>query len=466
MRLRQKTPKSLICDGAEFVFVSKSLKMDSIALGRAYRASGLRLKYRRFAMAGKRLVSLALAPLLALFAERGLCQDSLYVPSEPTAVFTAGAAFLTTTRDTSLAPAGPFIAGPDSGRLSFADAEFGYQSGVRAFLAMSSNGIRIEGIFSDYGAWNSVGSGTLTQGVAFDEGRITNWAGGNFINLTTGFESLHAATDSAMGGTPDEEEGLGRSVAFPGDDLPTYEVLYRSILQSFELNMVTEDPAARVQIGLGYRNLQLDEVASVGITGTLRAVDATAPFSGGISHNALTTFGGLTHLAGTADGFEDETGNLSALPDTLQMFHDARTSNDLNGAQLIFSEQIMYWRGWTIDGIGKAGAYHNHVNATVSERYIGTDPGSGNSSTYGRTYADSKSQLAFAGSVGLQSNFPLSRNWSVIGGYEMMYMYGVALSPEQYAGVTGTTFVGRTFNADTHGELISHGGNLGLQYSY
>ncbi len=417
-------------------------------------------------MAGKRLVVLALAPMLALFAERGLCDDSLYTPCEPASVFSAGAAFLTTTRDTSLAPSGPFIAGPDSSRLGFADAEFGYQSGFRAFLAMSSNGIRIEGIFSDYGAWNSVSSGTLTRGVAFDEGRDFSWAGGNQINLTTGFESLHAATDSAMGNPPDEYEGLGRSTAFPGDALPNYEVLYRSLLQSFELNAVTEDPAARVQIGLGYRNLQLDETASVGLTGTLRAVNVAAPFSGGISHNALITSGGLTHLGGTADGFEDETSNLSALPDTLQMFHDARTSNDLNGAQLIFSEQIMYWHGWTIDGIGKAGVYHNHVNANVSERYIGTDPFLGDSSTYGRTFADSKSQLAFAGSIGLQSNFPLSNHWSVIGGYEMMYMYGVALSPEQYAGVTGTTFAGRTFNADTHGELLSHGGNLGLQFSY
>jgi hypothetical protein len=48
----------------------------------------------------------------------------------------------------------------------------------------------------------------------------------------------------------------------------------------------------------------------------------------------------------------------------------------------------------------------------------------------------------------------------------MTYIYGVALSPEQYAGVTGATFVTRTFNADTHGEIIAHGGNAGLQFSY
>ena len=101
------------------------------------------------------------------------------------------------------------------------------------------------------------------------------------------------------------------------------------------------------------------------------------------------------------------------------MFHDARTSNSLNGAQVVLSEQFMYWKGWTIDGIAKAGAYHNQVKASVSETYIGTDPGPGGDS-----------------------------------------------SPEQYAGVTGPTFVTRTFNADTHGEIIAHGGNAGLQFSY
>jgi hypothetical protein len=306
----------------------------------------------------------------------------------------------------------------------------------------------------------------LTAGLAFDEGIGGPWAGANQIDLTTGFESLHAAASAGMGGDADEFEGLGPVGGF-ADDLPTYSVLYRSIMQSYEVNVVTEDPEARVQIGLGYRHISLDELASVGIEGSLRAIAAVGPPNGGISHNSLITFGGLTHVAGTANGFEDATSNASALPDTLQMLHDARTSNSLNGAQVILSEQFMYWKGWTIDGIAKAGAYHNQVKASVSETYIGTDPDpGGDSSTYGRTFTDTKSQLAFAGSVGLQSNFPLSDHWSFVSGYEMTYIYGVALSPEQYAGVTGATFVTRTFNADTHGEIIAHGGNAGLQFSY
>ncbi len=413
--------------------------------------------------------TLAVAPLLLAFSSaKASGQDALYAVSEPASYFSAGAQYLFTTRDTNFVSPGAFIDGPDSARVGFGAADFGYKSGVQAFLGYHSDGVRVEAIFSDYGAWNFLNSGTLTTGLAFDEGINPGnpWAGANHIDLTTGFESLHAAASGGMGGDADEFEGLGPVVGV-ADDFPTYSVLYRSIMQSYEVNVVTEDPEARVQIGLGYRHISLDEISSVGIEGSLRAPLALGPQNGGISHNSLVTFGGLTHVAGTANGFEDETSNPSTLPDTLQMFHDARTSNSLNGAQVILSEQFMYWKGWTIDGIAKAGAYHNHVKASVSETYIGTDPGpGGDSSTYGRTFSDTKSQLAFASSVGLQSNFPLSDHWSLISGYEMTYIYGVALSPEQYAGVTGATFVTRTFNADTHGEIIAHGGNAGLQFSY
>lgn len=411
-------------------------------------------------------LKLAIAPfLLALSATNLSAQDSLYAIAEPASFFTAGAQYLFTTRDTSLAHPAGFIAGPDSGTLGFSTAQFDYKSGVQAILAYHNDGVRIEAVFSDYGAWDFLSTGSLTAGLSFDEGIGGPWAGANQIDLTTGFESLHAAASSGMGGDADEFEGLGPVGGF-ADDLPTYSLLYKSIMQSYQVNLVTEDPEAKIQIGLGYRHIGLDEFASVGIEGSLRAIDVAAP-NGGLSHNSLITFGGLTHLAGTADGFEDETGNVSALPDTLQMFHDARASNSLNGAQVILSEQVMYWKGWTIDGIAKAGVYHNQVKASVSETYIGTDPGpAGDASTYGRTFTDTKSQVAFAGSVGLQSNFPLSNHWSLVSGYEMTYIYGVALSPEQYAGVTGPTFVTRTFNADTRGEIIAHGGNAGLQFSY
>ena len=260
--------------------------------------------------------------------------------------------------------------------------------------------------------------------------------------------------------------GLGPATGFAGDVLPAFDVFYKSSLQTFELNGVTEDPEGAFQYGFGYRNLQLNEAAGVEIAGTLRSIDNVGP-SGGISHGSLTTAGGLSLLAGTPNGFEDETGNLSGFADTLQLFNGARTRNNLNGIQVILQDQIMYWRGWTIDGIVKAGIYNNRVQGSVTETYIGTDPGAGgDSSTYGRTFNDVKNTIAFAGSVGVQSNLPLSDSWSLTGGYEMLLVHGVALAPEQYQAVKGKTFAGRVYDVDTHGQIIAHGANVGLQFSY
>jgi hypothetical protein len=420
-----------------------------------------------FGIPRKSWLSLALASLVSLAAGRAAAQDSpLYVPSEPASIFRGGVQFLVTSRDVDINNPSPLIAGPDAAVVNFNDTSLDYQSGLRAFLAVSSNGVRIEGVYSNYGTWNYGSAGSLTSGLAFDEGITGAWTEANLIDLTTGFEGLHAASSAAMGGDADEFEGLGPATGFAGDVLPSFNVFYKSTLQTFELNAVTEDPQAHFQFGVGYRNLQLNEAAGVQISGTLRAVDNVG-LNGGISHGSLTTFGGLNFLGGTANGFEDETGNASGFADTLQMFHGAQTSNSLNGVQLIFQEQMMYWRGWTIDGIVKTGMYHNRVQGSVTEQYTGTDPGpGGDSSTYGRTFSDVKETLAFAGSVGVQSNFPLSSNWSLLAGYDMILIHGVALAPEQYDAVKGTTFTGRVYDVDTHGQIIAHGANVGLQFSY
>ena len=164
--------------------------------------------------------------------------------------------------------------------------------------------------------------------------------------------------------------------------------------------------------------------------------------------------------------FEDENGNLSGLPDNFQMIQQARTTNNLNGFQLMAQPEIMYWRGWVVNGVIKAGVYQNSVTGSVTERYVGTDPGAGgDTSAYGRTFSDSKDALAFAGALGIQSNFPLSEHWSLIGGYEMLLIHGVALGPEQFAAVKGA-HPAQVYDVDTHGQIIANGANLGLQFTY
>lgn len=415
-------------------------------------------------MPRKKWFSLALASFLAMTARHAAAQDSFYEVTEPAAVFSGGAEYLLMTRDHNFNGPSNFISGPDAGRINFNNTDFDFESGYRGFLALSNQGIRVEGVYTNFGRWQYGNAGSLTNGLAFDEGAVNDWTGDNFINLTTGFSSLHAAAAGGMGGDADEFEGLGPVGAF-ADTLPTFETYYHSRMQSWEVNFVTEDPEAHFQFGAGYSHFDLSETTGVSIVGTLRAIDVAAP-NGGISHTGLTTFGGLTHLGGVANGFEDEVGNASGFADVLQMQHNAGTRNNLNGVQLLFQEEIMYWRGWTIDGTLKTGLYNNSMTGTVSERYIGTDPITGESSTYGRTFFDKKTDLAFGVAVGLKSNFPLSDHWSLLTGYEMTFLDGVALAPEQYGAISGTTFVNRRYDINDNGQIIAHGANVGLQFAY
>jgi len=407
---------------------------------------------------------MALASFLAINAITAGAEESLYQVSEPSAIFSGGVEYLLMTRDHNFDGPSNFIIGPDSGLIHFDEQDFDFESGFRGFLALSNQGIRVEGIYTNFGNWQFGNAGSLTNGLAFDEGATGSWAGDNSINLTTGFSSLHAAAAAGMGGDADETEGLGPVGAFP-DNLPSWNTFYHSRMKSWEINFVTEDPQAHFQIGAGYSRFDLSESTGVSIAGTLRAVNVAAP-NGGISHNALTTFGRLTHLGGVANGFEDETGNPSGFADVLEMQHNAGTSNNLNGVQLIFQDEIMYWRGWTIDGTIKTGLYSNNMTGTVSERYTGTDPITGESSSYGRTFFDQKTDLAYAIAIGLKSNFPLSDHWSLLSGYEMTLLDGVALAPEQYGAISGTTFVNRRYNLDDNGQIIAHGANIGLQFAY
>ena len=399
---------------------------------------------------------------LAIAAQSLFAQDpGLYSESEPAAIFSGGVQYLMMNRDRNLSTESPVISGPDSSNVGFLNDNFSFKSGMRAFLAAEYAGVRVEGIFSNYGTWQSLNQGSLTQGLAFDNGIAGPWAGANSLSQSTFFSPLAVASTPALGGEADEFEGLGPNTAFPGDVFPTFNTWYKSQLQTFELNLLTADPESALQYGIGYSNLQLNEAAGAQISGAFRADNVAAP-NGGLSHASLTGVGGLAFAGGTANGFEDETGNLSGLPDTLTMFREARTDNNLNGVQGILQQEVLYYRGIVVNGIVKAGVYHNSANGSIVERYSGVDPGpGGDTSKYGRTFSDSTSTIAFVGSVGLQSIVPLSNHWSAIGGYEATFIHGVALAPDQ--NLTGN---GTTYSIDTHGNVLVHGANVGLQFAY
>lgn len=388
-----------------------------------------------------------------------------YIPLRPTTQFSAGAEFLLYTRDTNLQSPAPLIGGPDSALMDPGSADFNPAAGYRAFLAWRSGGVRLEAVYTEIGSWKENSAGRLTDGLSFDSGITGPWLGANYIDLTTGFQPLHLAAAGAVGGDGDEYDGLTPSITIPAvtpNDLPTYNMYYESEFKTFEFNGLTDDQMANFQFGFGFRNLQLDEASGASIIGSMYSEDLGPGTNNGISHAFLTGNGGLTLLSGTGNGFEDEVGNPSGLPDILTLQNFARTSNDLNGVQGLLERRVMYWHGFRVDGILKAGIYHNRVRGSVTDIYTGTDPDlAGDTSTYGRTLSDSASTVSFLGSIGLTGTLPLGNYWSLIGGYDVLFLTNVALAPDQNAAVNGGVY---GVNAD--GDVIIHGGRIGLQYTY
>lgn len=373
---------------------------------------------------------------------------------------TFGQEYLFATRDTRIDTGGNVVNGADAGRLGFDHSDFGYESGYRFTLGVQNRENRIEAIFADYGTWFSQGQASLTSGLSFDGGVPASWpAGASTLGTTTFFTPLHFAATAALGGEGDEHEGLGPNNAF-GDAIPTMRRHYQSELQDVQINWLNNDPSADLRVGLGYRNVQLDETASLEISGIFRATDVGAP-NGGLSHATLTGVAGLTYSTNVPNGFEDESilGN-NGTPDQLVMQYGATTTNDLNGFQVVVNACMINYDWLEVSLTGRAGAYHNQAKGFVSERFIGTEAG-GDRSVYGRTFRDSKDSVAFVGGVGVNSSLKLTDHWRLFGTYSGTFIGGVALSPEQVAGIRGGAY-----QVNTDGHLIVHGGTVGLELIY
>ncbi|MEZ6124388.1 MAG: hypothetical protein R3C49_14615 [Planctomycetaceae bacterium] len=361
-------------------------------------------------------------------------------------------------RNSRVVPGGSPIAGPDARLLDPDNAAFSHEPGYRFLIGVQSPEHRIEAVFSQYGDWQWARSGSLTAGLSFDGAAGTSWpAGANTLAVGSLFEPLRIASTAGLGGEGDEDDGLGPNAGF-NDPLPTYQVYYNSSLQDLQVNMISNDPCAEVRIGFGYRNLQLNENAGVLIRGSYRATDIGAA-NNGLSHAALTGPGGLTFMGGAANGFGDEAapGN-GGLPDQLTLSHQALTSNDLNGFQMIVDACLLDLPRFNITTYVKAGAYHNHARGRVRERYTGTG---GDFSQYGRDFEDSKDVVSFVGGVAVKAGIPLSNHLQFTGGYEGNFISGVALSPEQASGIHGNRY-----QVATDGQLVVHGATFGLELTY
>ena len=361
------------------------------------------------------------------------------------------------------------ISGPEAFR--FNNLDFNYQSGTRLSVGYLEDDYEFDGSYTSLGSWNAGQNGTLLHGLNFDGPTAYGAASGaaksavdigsdpNFLTSHTYFSPMNAAAlSSAEAG---ELEYLQAGAQFSSH--------YTSDLRDIEANFKRRpQPGRWVRFGVGYRNFQFNEVGQTTLTGTFGAVnsdvvgvpDDTGTSNQGLSNASLT---GVGLIAGTttANGFSD--GSTSApvtAPDVLLFSTNSNVVNQLNGIQATADFQFLESDYWQLGGFAKAGVYRNAARGMITESYTDIQ---NDKNSYTRQLGASNNGAAFGGHLGLTSRVMLWKNVRVFSAYEVIFLSGLALAPDQVRAVSNEPTAGASLNLQTHGNVIMHGGRLGLE---
>jgi hypothetical protein len=145
---------------------------------------------------------------------------------------------------------------------------------------------------------------------------------------------------------------------------------------------------------------------------------------------------------------------LSPAPDVR---YDTLTGNSMYGFQIGAEAKVFDRCGpLRIDGFIKAGIYANDGHQETSTR--------GNLGSV-VTAAAGGDNTSFLGEAGLSALYRLDDHLAVRGGYQVMWIEGVALAPDQLPH-TDVTSSPATATLDAHGGLFYHGVQVGLEARY
>jgi len=139
--------------------------------------------------------------------------------------------------------------------------------------------------------------------------------------------------------------------------------------------------------------------------------------------------------------------------DSFDLLHLVNTSNHLYGAQLGSEILLLQHDAFTLNLRLMAGIYGNCASQSS---YL--DLGG---SIY--TAHDERAQVAFVGEIGLNAKYQLTDGWSLIAGYNLLWIDGVALTTKQLQ----TTDLGAgTAVINTNGDVFYHGANIGIEFTW
>ncbi|MCG6158116.1 BBP7 family outer membrane beta-barrel protein [Rubinisphaera margarita] len=141
---------------------------------------------------------------------------------------------------------------------------------------------------------------------------------------------------------------------------------------------------------------------------------------------------------------------------------NSETDNYLYGLQA-GGESTLFERGrFSIEGAGAAGIYWNHARSTVWAAQPPVAP------TFGGTARDSDDMVAFSIEAALKAKYDLNNTLALFAGYQLQYLGGVALAPDQW-NRAGNLAVGTATPVPTSvdsSDVIYHGFNFGLEATF
>lgn len=365
----------------------------------------------------------------------------------------------------------PLFTGPES--VNQRNADFNYQSGYRLNLGFMNEDYELEGSYLKLDGPSSSLNGTLTNAVVFDgaggfaaaslAAQATIGATPNYLESTTLFSPMNSAANHSSA-VPADNETNELEFLDPG---AVYQLHTSSSLQDFDINLKGRRQSGRLlRFGFGYRNIQFNEGGLAAMRGSFNTVDADgneAPDfndpNDGLSNAALTAVpgAGLT-LASGAGGFFENT--LPTSPDQLLFTSATSAKNQLNGVQATLDATFLESEYFSIGGYAKAGVFHNRATGSVTETYQDLQNGL---SKYSRSFSDRRDRAAFAGNLGITGTVFLRDNLRLFGAYELMFLSGVALAPDQSGGIQTSLANVTSLNLQTNGQALYYGGRVGIE---
>lgn len=339
----------------------------------------------------------------------------------------------------------PLVVGTDA--VDGSGASGGFEPGYRLRFGGRLFDYEVDASFLQVSPFGGSTGGTLTNMLILD-----NTAGNALVDPGSTANVLAFPNGLYAAATQPDELGEGELLSAGANWTYFDRVNYRD----FEINMGTARDCRRWRTSLGYRHIRYDGNNQFVISGDFDAIDDGTGLGADNDGLAGTS---LTAVGFTGSGSFANLATSSSV-DALTYASQGQARNELNGAQVTLAYRVFDGTWVTVEGFGKAGIFQNQVSGQLTEFVVGSG---GSSAVYQRQFTDRKKSAAFAGNLGLRAVVSLTDYINLVGGYEATWLAGVALTGDQQSALT-TDFLGASqYSVDNTGDVILHGGTLGVE---